>query len=248
MQLRNVVLVDGARSAFARGARASSSPRASTTPARQVVRALLDRNPKVKDSMIEDIGLGNVARRGEFTCLGDGRAPRRPAARGLRVQHATASAARAWRRCTASRMSIDGRRDRLRHRARHRAHGPRARRRRHAAPQTRITKLNPRLFELNDVQRNMAPDHDENFSVPFPDYILELAAAHGDDADRAERGRGLRPDARRARRSSRPRATARPRAAYEAGIYKDEIIPLEVEEPVFDDEGQLARERDAARW
>jgi acetyl-CoA acetyltransferase family protein len=26
-------------------------------------------------------------------------------------------------------------------------------------------------------------------------------------------------------------------AAYEAGIYKDEVIPLEVEEPVFDDDG-----------
>ena len=33
-----------------------------------MLRALLDRNPKVKDSMIEDVGLGNVAGFGEFTC------------------------------------------------------------------------------------------------------------------------------------------------------------------------------------
>ena len=36
----------------------------------KVLRALLDRNPKVKDTMIEDVGLGNVSGQGEFTLLG----------------------------------------------------------------------------------------------------------------------------------------------------------------------------------
>jgi acetyl-CoA acetyltransferase family protein len=31
---------------------------------------------------------------------------------------------------------------------------------------------------------------------------------------------------------------AKTQAAYEAGIYKDEVLPLSVEEPVFDDEGK----------
>ncbi len=38
---------------------------------------------------------------------------------------------------------------------------------------TRVTQFNPKLFELNEVQRGMAPDHDESFSVPFPDFILD---------------------------------------------------------------------------
>ena len=36
-------------------------------------------------------------------------------------------------------------------------------------------------------------------------------------------------------------------AAYATGIYKDEIIPLEVEEPVFDDQGNWARPTSTAR-
>ncbi|MGH8224487.1 MAG: 3-oxoadipyl-CoA thiolase, partial [Woeseiaceae bacterium] len=34
------------------------------------IRALLERNPKVKDTLIEDAGLGNVGGYGEFTGLG----------------------------------------------------------------------------------------------------------------------------------------------------------------------------------
>jgi acetyl-CoA acetyltransferase len=32
------------------------------------------------------------------------------------------------------------------------------------APPTRVTKMNPRLFEVNEAQKRMAPDHDEYFS------------------------------------------------------------------------------------
>src|SRR5581483_9865621 len=38
---------------------------------------------------------------------------------------------------------------------------------------TRITEFNPRRMEMNEVQRNPARDHDQVFSVPFPDYILD---------------------------------------------------------------------------
>ena len=58
--LRNVVLVDGARSAFARGAKGKLVATRLDEAGAKVLRALLDRNPKVDDSMIEDVGLGNV--------------------------------------------------------------------------------------------------------------------------------------------------------------------------------------------
>ena len=70
MKGRNVVLVDGARSAFGRGGRGKLVGTRLDDAAAKVVRALLDRNPKVKDTMIEDAGLGNVSGQGEFVGLG----------------------------------------------------------------------------------------------------------------------------------------------------------------------------------
>src|SRR5215471_8537139 len=70
MQYRNVVIVDGARSAFGRGARGSLVATRLDEAGATVLRALLDRNPKVQDWMIEDIGLGNVAGAGELAGIG----------------------------------------------------------------------------------------------------------------------------------------------------------------------------------
>src|SRR5262245_14572357 len=70
MQQRNVVLVDGVRTAFARGARGRLVATRLDEAGAQVIRALLNRNPKVTDQMIEDVGLGNVGGRGEFVMLG----------------------------------------------------------------------------------------------------------------------------------------------------------------------------------
>ena len=61
MQLRNVVLVDGLRSPFARGGRGKLVATRLDELGAQVLRALLDRNPRVHDRMIEDVGLGNVS-------------------------------------------------------------------------------------------------------------------------------------------------------------------------------------------
>ena len=66
MELRNVVLVDGARSAFARGGRGKLVATRLDETAATVLRALMERNPKVKPGMVEDIGLGNVLGVAEF--------------------------------------------------------------------------------------------------------------------------------------------------------------------------------------
>jgi acetyl-CoA acetyltransferase family protein len=100
---------------------------------------------------------------------------------------------------------------------------------------TRVTQFNPKLFELNEVQRGMAPDHDESFSVPFPDFILDsppLQSMVQTSQNVAECYSLTRTELDEFSAKSH-RKTA---AAYEAGIYKDEVVPLEVEEPVFDDE------------
>ncbi len=70
MQLRNAVLVDGVRSPFSRGGRGKLVATRLDETGAQVLRALLDRQPKVTDAMIEDVGLGNVRGQGEFVLLG----------------------------------------------------------------------------------------------------------------------------------------------------------------------------------
>ena len=69
MPLENVVLVDGMRSPFARGGRGKLVATRLDDLGAQVLRTLLDRNPKIPDSRIEDVGLGNVSGQGEFTLL-----------------------------------------------------------------------------------------------------------------------------------------------------------------------------------
>jgi len=70
MQLRNAVLVDGVRSPFGRGGRGKLVATRLDIVGAKILRALLERNPKVKDSDIEDLGLGNVGGSGEFMLLG----------------------------------------------------------------------------------------------------------------------------------------------------------------------------------
>ena len=70
MELRNVVIVDGVRSPFARAVRGKLVATRLDEVGATVIRALLDRNPKVEDHMIEDVGLGNVLGKGEFVDLG----------------------------------------------------------------------------------------------------------------------------------------------------------------------------------
>ncbi len=233
MQSRNVVIVDGVRTAFARGGRGKLVATRLDEVGARVLRALLDRNPKVTDRMIEDVGLGNVSGQGEFVGLGN-------VARlaGLPMEVCTfnsnrqcGSSMETFHRIAmsiavgASDVGIALGAERM---GRGLGGGG-------GAKSTRITKFNAKLFELNEAQRNMASDHDTDFSVPFPDYILDsppLQSMVQTSQNVAECYSQTRRDLDEFSANSHRKAAA----AYAAGIYKDEIIPLEVEEPLFDDE------------
>jgi acetyl-CoA acetyltransferase family protein len=232
--LRNVVLVDGARSAFSRGAKGKLVATRLDEAGAKVLRALLDRNPKVKDSMIEDVGLGNVSGFGEFTLLGT---VQRLA--GLPLE---ACSFNSNRQCGSSMetlhrvaMSIQvGQTDcgvalGIERMGRGLGGGPQI-------AQTRVTKLNPRLFQMNEVQKKMAHDHKEYFSVDFPDYILNSPPLVGmtQTAQNVAEVWGL---SRKELDEFSAQSHQKCAAAYSAGAYKDEIIPLEVEDPIYDDQG-----------
>ena len=236
MQLKNVVLVDGARSAFARGGRGKLVATRLDEAGAQVLRALLDRNPKVTDDMIEDIGLGNVAGAPELAGIGGDTVAR------LAGLPAEVSAFDTNRQCGSSMETLHriaqsimvgatecGVAMGIERMGRGLGGGPR--------PETnRITEFNQRRLQQNPAQRNMAKDHFENFSVPFQDEILDYSPVLSmlQTAQNVAEVYGISREEMDAFSADSHRKTV---AAYEKGIYRDEVIPLEVEEPVFDDQG-----------
>jgi acetyl-CoA acetyltransferase family protein len=235
MQLRNVVIVDGVRSPFSRGGRGKLVATRLDDVGVTIIRTLLERNPKVKPQMIEDVGLGNVAQSAsEFIGLGH-------VARlaGLPME---VSAFNSNRQCGSSMETLQrlasgiavGALDcgialGIERMGRTLGGGGGG-----GQQRTRVTM--PRRLELNQMQRNLSQDHDQHFSVKFPDYILDSPplvsmlqtaqnVAEVYNLSRAEMD------------EFSVRSHKKYGEAYQKGVYKEEIVPLEVEDPVFDDEG-----------
>jgi acetyl-CoA acetyltransferase family protein len=232
--LRNVVLVDGARSAFARGGKGKLVATRLDEAGATVLRALLDRNPKVADTMIEDVGLGNVGGYGEFLLLGTVQRlaglplafnSNRQCGSSMETMHRVAMSIMIGTSDCGVALGIE-------RMGRGLGGGPQI-------PQTRVTKMNPRLFAMNDAQKRMAPDHREYFSVDFPDYILNSPPLVGmtQTAQNVAEVYGL---TRKELDEFSAESHRKCAAAYAAGAYKDEIIPLEVEDPIYDDQGNWA--------
>jgi acetyl-CoA acetyltransferase family protein len=244
MELRNVVIVDGARSAFGRGGRGRLVATRLDEAGARILRALLDRNPKVGDRMIEDVGLGNVGGYGEFTLLGS---VQRLAGLPLEV-----CAFNSNRQCGSSMETLHrvatsimvGATDcgialGIERMGRGLGGGPRV-------EPTRITKMNPKLFKPNEVQRNMAHDHAESFSVPFPDYILDSTPV----VSMTQTAQNVAEVYDLSRKELDEFAVESHRKygdAFESGFYKEEIVPIEVELPVFNDEGELQLDQTGER-
>jgi acetyl-CoA acetyltransferase family protein len=83
----------------------------------------------------------------------------------------------------------------------------------------------------------MAPDHQRYFSVPFPDYILASPPIQSmpQTAQNVAETWSL---TRRELDEFSAESHRRTHRAWQAGIYKDEVLPLEVEDPVFDEKGE----------
>jgi 3-oxo-5,6-didehydrosuberyl-CoA/3-oxoadipyl-CoA thiolase len=237
MKSQNVVLVDGVRSAFGRGGRGTLVATRLDDAAATVVRALMERNPKVSPWMIEDMGLGNVMGAGELILIGANN-----------IAHLAGLPAEVCsfdtnRQCGSSMETLQriasaiavgsiecGIALGIERMGRSLGGGG------NGKPKTRVTEFNKRLVAMNEMQRNMAPDHDKNFSVPFPDFILD-ASPITSMTQTAQNVAEVYSLSREAMDEFSVQSHKKCAAAYEKGIYKDEVIPLEVETPVFDDQG-----------
>ncbi|MCI0790062.1 MAG: thiolase family protein [Chloroflexi bacterium] len=232
MELRNAVIVDGVRSPFARATRGKLVATRLDELGAKVIRHLLDRNPKVEDRMIEDVGLGNVLGNAEFVDLG-----RVAKMAGLPPEVSTFNSNR---QCGSSMETL--------HRIAQSimvgvidcgiALGAERMARTipgEEGPFTRITEPTP--VEFNQAQRDLPPDHYDNFSVPFPDFILDSPPKVSmlQTAQNVAEVYGLsRADLDEYAVPSHQKAVD----AYAEGRFRDEIMPLEVEQPVFDDQGK----------
>ena len=235
-QLRNVVIVDAARSAFARGGRGKLVAARLDETAATVLRALLERNPKVTPDMIEDVGLGQVGSAAELSGIGSDNIKKlaglpqesasfqtnRQCGSSMDVLHRIAQnimvgASECGIAMGAERMgrSLGGDGD---------------------SQQNRVTEPNRKLLDQNKVQRAPAGDHDALFSAPFPDQIMDQPP----DASMLQTAQNVAEAYKLDRRALDEFTVESHRkygVAWDKGAYAEEIIALEVETPVFDDEG-----------
>jgi acetyl-CoA acetyltransferase family protein len=193
----------------------------------------LDRNPRVKPSMVEDIGTGTVAaRNSEFAYLGTVQRlaglpmeacsfhSNRQCGSSMETLHRVAMSIMTGQTECGIAMGIE---------RMGRALGG-------GGEGTRVTRMTPKIKEMTESQRAMAPDHSDYFSVPFPDYILASPWIQSmpQTAQNVAEVYGLtREELDRFAAASH----AKTHKAQQAGIYRDEIVPLEVEDPIYDDQG-----------
>ncbi len=237
LELQNAVIVDGVRSAFGRGGRGKLVATRLDEVGAQIVRALMERNPKVSPWLVEDIGLGNVGGAGELAGIGADTIARlaglpaeisafdtnRQCGSSMETLHRVAQSVMVG--ATECGIAIGAERM-----GRQLGGGGGAR------ATTRITEFNKRRLEQTAEQRNLAPNHYDDFGVAFQDEILDYSPVLSmtqTAQNVAEVYNLSREEMDQFSVDSHRKAVA----AYEKGVYKDEIIPLEVEEPVFDAEG-----------
>ena len=238
MELQNVVIVDGVRSAFARGGRGAFTATRLDTIGVQVLQELLSRYPQVAPEDIEDVGMGCVGGVAELAGIGANHIVRLA---GLPESVCTfdsnrqcGSSMETLHRVTQEIMvgAIDvGVALGVERMGRQLGGGG-------GAAQTRITEFNSSRHEQSDSQRNHAYDHDLNFSVPIPDAILDSSPVCSmlQTAQNVAEMYGL---SREDLDEFAVQSHAKYGAAFADGFYKDEIVPIEVELPVFDDEGNV---------
>ncbi len=241
MKARNVVIVDGVRSAFTKGGRGRLEATRMDEAGAALVRMLFERNPKVKPTMIEEFGIANARRDIELAELSF---VSRLAGLPIEVpgfysnRHCASSMEVALRIAMAIALGqydcgIAFGAERM---ARVMGAGG-------ATPPapTRVTGYNPKTMDHSPLQRNMSENYAEYFKTPIPDYLLDVKELNT-MVQTAQNVTEMYDLTREELDEFAMKSQKRLAAAYDEGIYKDEVMPLEVEDPVFDDDGNWVQE------
>lgn len=246
MELQNVVIVDGARSAFTRGGRGAFTATRLDDVAVQVLQGLLGRNPKVAPEMIEDVGMGCVGGVAELAGIGANHIARlaglpesvctfdsnRQCGSSMETLHRVAQEIMVGAIDVGIALGVE-------RMGRQLGGGG-------GAEPNRITEFNSKRHEMNQQQRNLAHDHGLDFSVPIPEAILDSSPVCS-MLQTAQNVAEMYDLSREALDEFAVESHRKYGEATAAGFYKDEIVPVEVELPVFDDEGNLLLEERGER-
>jgi len=108
-------------------------------------------------------------------------------------------------------------------------------------PPTRVTGYNPKIFDHTPEQRNMPPDYADYFKTPIPDYLMDIKEMNN-MVQTAQNVAEMYHQTREELDAFAMKSQHRLAAANDEGLYKDEVMPLEVEDPVFDDDGNWVQE------
>jgi acetyl-CoA acetyltransferase family protein len=238
MKLRNAVVVDGARSAFTKSGRGKFEATRLDDVGATVLRALLARNPKITPTMIDEIadggGLaGSVANLAglpvEITSFASQRQCATTQETSMRIAMAImlgeydCGISVGVERMGGGAIPAGG------------GGGGRP-----ARASNRRDSFNPKAMDISQEQRDMPANHFDYFSVPIPDYILDSQMA-----SMVQSGQNvveMYDQTREELDAFSMRSQHKLAKAYEAGIYKDEIVPVEVEDPVFNDKREWVTE------
>ncbi len=239
MALRSAVIVDACRSAVARGGRGMLIHKRPDDLLAEILKSLLERNPALDPYDIEDIRIGAVnqmtyfAGGGKFLVHLAGLPPEVPAsttnrqcASSMDTLHAISAQIMIGAIDVGISVGVEKMGRALM--------GGRE-------MEFRAPYRNPKMLQTTDLQKKMPPNHDEIFSVPVPDYILNGLpfAMMPQTAQNAAEMYGL---TRQELDEYACNSHAKAAKAAEAGKFKDEIIPVEVETPIFKEDKSVDME------
>lgn len=240
MKARNVVIVDGCRTAFSRGGVGKFEGTRMDEMGAAVVRALLERNPKVKPTMIDEFGIGNGARAADLASLNTisrlSGLPHevtnfysdRQCASSMEVLLRIAMAISLGQYECGIAFGVE--------RMTREIGGGRV-----APPTNRVSSPNPDVVKRSSLQRDMAHDHFEYFSTPIPEWVLDSPPT-ASMVQTAQNVVEMYDMTREELDAFAVRSHQKLAAAYDKGVYKDEIVPVEIEEPVFDEKRMWVEE------
>ncbi|MBW1985274.1 MAG: thiolase family protein [Deltaproteobacteria bacterium] len=236
MKTRNVVIVDGVRSAFTKGGRGRLEATRMDEAGAALVRMLFERNPKIKPTMIEEFGVANSRNDIELAELGF---VSRLAGLPVEVpnfysnRHCASSMEVALRIGMAIMLGqydcgiAFGAERMTRVMGAGGATPP---------PPTRVTGFNLELMNPSQMQRDMPEDYSDYFKTPIPDYLLDVKGWNS-MVQTAQNVAEMYDLSREDLDEFSMKSQQRLAAANDEGMYKDEVMPLEVEDPVFDENG-----------
>ena len=175
MEMKNVVIVDAVRSAFGRGARGTLAATRMDDVAAEVIKGLLERNANINPYDIEDMVCGNVGNNGELSGMTSNTVARvaelPPEMSTATVNRQCGSSMQALHMITRSIMTGAGEIgiaagvERMGRGIPPRGDGDNP-----------LTTIHPRVMALTEGQKKPDPNHDQYYSVEFPDYLLASPA------------------------------------------------------------------------